>query len=153
MAKIPEFPIHGSPYFDVREFVHPKVFAIFGKQSQMFVDPKAVRIADVVRETFGACTINDYMFGGKRVASGFRAIWEKTGGEYSQHRAGRAIDIRTRLVTEKEMFAKIMQNWKPFYEAGLTRIENVEVTIGWLHLDCAPVIIEPGKFLIVDPKI
>ncbi len=148
---MPEFPIHDSKYFDIREFVHPRVFAKFGKNAAMFIDPKIVRVADAVREMFGPILINDWMFGGKRVASGFRARWENTGAEYSQHRCGRAIDCRSVRYSEKQMAAMILNGWLPFYEAGLTRIENVEFTVGWLHLDCAPVVIEPGKFMIVSP--
>jgi hypothetical protein len=152
MSKFPKYPIHGSKYFDVREFVHPTVWKIFGVRAAMFVDPKNVRIADVVRERYGSATINDWMFGGKRVASGFRAPWEKIGGEYSQHRFGRANDSRCKNATPQEIYEDILKNPMPFYEAGLTRIEDIEDTPTWLHLDCAPVPIEPGKFMIVKPS-
>lgn len=148
---MPKYPIHDSKYFDVREFVHPDVWNTFKTKSQRFVDPTIVRIADAIRERFGPCTINDWAFGGKRVASGFRAMWEKTGGVYSQHRAGRAADIKCKLATEKEMFEVINREWLTFKQVGLTRMEDVKVTVGWLHVDCAPETAKDQPFLIVRP--
>lgn len=148
---MPEFPIHGSPFFDVREFVSPEVWRLFGPKAAMFVDKKTVAIADQLRETAGPIFINDWMFGGKFVASGFRERKQRVGGEYSQHRLGKALDAKSKRYKPAQMLAMILKNPLPFYEAGLTRIEDVKFTPTWLHLDCAAVEIQPGEFVFVQP--
>lgn len=151
MSKKPEFPIHGSPFFDVREFVSPEVWRLFGPKAAMFVDKKTVAITNLLREVAGPIIINDWMFGGKFVASGFRERKQRVGGEYSQHRLGKASDNKSKRYTPAQMLELILKNPLPFYEAGLTRIEDLDFTPTWLHLDCADVEIEPGAFLIVKP--
>jgi hypothetical protein len=128
MAKSPKYPIQGSPYFDVREFVHPRVWNIYKEQAAMFVNPTNVRIHDAVRERYGPTSLNNWMSGGERLASGFRARWEHIGGEYSQHRLGNAGDSRSRDATPEEIYHDILKNPMPFWEIGLRRMRSEEHT-------------------------
>jgi hypothetical protein len=156
---MPEFPIHGSQYFDVREFVDPRTFGILGVKSACLIDPMLVRIADLLREKVGVpVKINNWSYAKKGEAvykaSGFRAIWEKVGGQLSQHRCGRAADFKVQGMDPRMVLHLIMAHEAEFEAVGLTTIEDVEFTKTWLHLDCRARV--PGwhpehGFLIVKP--
>jgi len=147
-----KYPIHGSKYFDVREFVDSKTFAMLGARAEILIDPKIVRIVDNLREIAASpLYLNNWHTNGKRRACGYRAHWEKQGGDLSQHRCGRAADPRSLTYTPKKLFEMVMDHRLDFFELGLTRIEDLKYTPTWLHLDCAPVLIKPGEFLIVKP--
>lgn len=148
---MPEFPIHGSPYFDVREWVCPRVFKSRSINAVDLIDPAIIRIFDLLREKAGVITVNNWYMGGKYKASGFRAIWDRTGGDLSQHRCGRAGDAKSRIYKPKALLEIIMDNRIEFQGAGLTTIEDIKYTPTWLHLDCRPVKIEGGNFKIVIP--
>ena len=156
---MPTYPIHGSKYFDVREWVDARTFGILGKKAACLIDPTIIRIADLLREKTGrVVVVNNWHYAKSDdtvyKASGFRAIWEKVGGTLSQHRCGRAGDFKVQGMTPREVLAVIMANMEEFEAAGLTTIEDVSVTLSWLHLDCRPKV--PGwhpekGFLIVQP--
>lgn len=96
---MPQFPIHESKYFDVREFVHPDTFVICPNPEQQ-IDRRIVRCSDLLREKIDLpVVINNYHYWkpgkqSKYVSSGHRSKNDKTGALYSQHRAGRASDNR-----------------------------------------------------------
>ena len=156
---MPQFPIHNSPYFDVREFVDPRTWSILGVRAAWQVDVRTVRCSDLLRlKTNLPNIVNNWHFAvpGEPVfdASGFRPIWEKVGGILSQHRGGRASDNKSKGLSARQMFECVMDNAPEFEEAGLTTIEDPAVTITWLHLDCRAKIkgVHPDKgFLIVKP--
>ncbi len=157
--QLPEYPCHGSKWFDVRECVDARTWRILGVKAMWMVDPKSVRNADLVREKTGApTTINNWHFAkpGQTVydSSGFRPIWDETGGLLSQHRRGCADDLKVRGMQPPQVLQIIMANLDEFLDAGLTTIEQVEYTRSWLHLDCRPKIdgLHPAHgILFVNP--
>ena len=154
-----EFPIHDSQYFDVREWVDERVWGQLGPRAAGLIDPRQVRISDLLRELGGVPNvINNWHFWrpgvNKYRSSGFRAKWDRTGGDLSQHRCGRASDNKLYGMTARQMLAVVMDNREKFLDAGLTTIEDVDHTPTWLHLDCRPRIkgLHPeNDFLIVKP--
>lgn len=156
---MPEYPIHNSQYFDAREFVDERTWKILGIKSACLIDPAIVRVADLLREKVGVpVVVNNWHYAknGEPIykASGFRAIWEKVGGQLSQHRCGRAADFKVRGMTPARVFAIIMANQTEFEAAGLTTVESLTFTPSWLHLDTRPKVQgwHPGSgFLIVEP--
>lgn len=156
---MPEFPIHGSPWFDCREFVDARTWSILGPKCAYLIDPKIVRVSDLLRELAGAAVkINNWHYAkrGQNVydSSGFRAIWDSTGGSLSQHRCGRAADYKVTGFSPSLLLILIQRNKAAFVEAGLTTIENIQFTPTWLHCDVRPRLqgIHPeNDFLIVDP--
>lgn len=156
---MPEYPIHGSKYFDVREWVDARTWRVLGVRSAFLVDPAIIRVADLVRELADApVKINTWHYAknGDHVynSSGFRAIWDKTGGALSQHRCGRAGDFKAMGFSPSLLLMLINTNKKAFLDAGLTTIENVRFTPTWLHLDVRPRIMDihpKNDFLIIDP--
>ena len=123
------------------------------------IDPRIVRIADNVRQLTGkGVMVNNWHFAapGQVVykSSGFRSVWDKTGGNLSQHRRGCAADLKVTGMTPAQVFDVIRANKALFLEIGLTAVENLADTPTWLHLDCRPIIegVQPeNDFLIVNP--
>jgi hypothetical protein len=154
-----DYPLHNSPYFDVREFVCPRTFKMLGVKSAWLIDPKIVRVCDLLRELVGApVTVNNWHYAAphenKYVASGFRAVWEKVGGQLSQHRRGCAADVKVKGMSPAALLSVIMAHGDRFDAAGLTTIESIDFTPNWLHLDTRPRLkgISPeAGFLIVKP--
>lgn len=134
-----KIPLHGSLYFDVREFVDSRTFDVLGKNAAWLIDPKIVRVCDLLRELSGRpVTVNNWHFaksGTIYKASGFRAIWEKVGGQLSQHRCGRAADVKVKGMKPSEVLVLISKNKDAFMAAGLTAIEGIKHTPTWVHLD------------------
>lgn len=148
---MPEYPLHNSPYFDVREMVDANTFKALSVNASWLIDPKIVRVLDLLREKLGApVVVNNWHTGGPFKSSGFRSMSDKTGAMFSQHRRGCAADVKVSGKTPNEILFVINANFQEFKAAGLTTIEDVNFTPTWLHLDCRPVQIE-NQFRIVRP--
>lgn len=87
-----------------------KIYSLFNERSRLFIRPELFEIAQVVRNQFGPCEINDWSQGGKenpqdflnlsgdvkdqfRKESGLRQFDTFTGAKYSMHKYGCAIDL------------------------------------------------------------
>jgi len=157
--KMPTYPLHNSQHFDVREFVDERTWNILGVKAACLIDPAIVRVCDLLREKAGVpVRVNTWHYAkpGETVykASGYRATWEKVGGELSQHRCGRAADVKIVGLTPKAVMALITANQAEFEAAGLTTVESLQFTRSWNHLDCRPKVQgwHPVKgFLVVKP--
>lgn len=153
---MPEFPIHGSPYFDLREFVDRRTFELLGKKAAWCVDPKIVAVCDLLREKVGMpVKINTWHYAKKGqksyVDSGFRARWSTVGAVFSQHRMGRAADVKIDGMTPTQAQILILANKAEFIAAGITAMEDVKYTPTWNHLDCRPRLEGQDEILIVRP--
>lgn len=153
---MPEFPIHGSKYFDIREFVDKKTWDMLGHKSAWMIDPKIVAVCDLLREKIGLpVKINTWHYAKKGqpvyVDSGFRAKWSNVGAMLSQHRTGRAADVKVDGIKPVQIQQLIAANEAEFIAAGLTAMENVSYTPTWCHLDCRPRLMEHEGLLIVNP--
>ena len=71
----------------------------------------------------------------ERQYSGFREPSCTIGGTLSQHRFGRAIDIRIAGLTPQEVYTAILAAKEKFMAAGLTTLEDIRDTPTWNHLD------------------
>jgi hypothetical protein len=148
---MPEYPLHNSPHFDVREMVDANTFKALGVNAAWLIDPKIVRVLDLLREKLGApIFVNNWHTGGPFKSSGFRSMSDKTGAMFSQHRRGCAADVKASGKKPAELLFIINANFEEFKAAGLTTIEDINYTPTWLHLDCRPVQIE-NQFRIVRP--
>jgi hypothetical protein len=153
------YPIHGSKYFDVREFVDIKTFALLGEKSAWLIDPAIVRVCDLLRELSGVpVTLNNWHVSSMPAkkqykSSGYRAIWDMTGGQLSQHRCGRAADVKVFGMLPADVHHLVNANKEAFLAAGLTAMESLAFTPSWTHLDCRPRLewMPKDGFLIVEP--
>ena len=127
-------------HFKVYELVDPKTYKDRGIKAWELLDPKLLRLIDTLRETFGSATINDWKWGGKFKWSGLRTSECKIGAKYSQHRFGRAADLKFRHISPADIRKAIRKDKVYFQEMGVTCIENKTAT--WLHVDvrnCDPI--------------
>lgn len=125
-----------SEDFILQEFVDPETYKRFGDKSIWFIDPKIIDIAQLIRNlTHKPVTINNWEWGGVYKESGLRSLTTTTGAKYSQHKYGRAIDIKVEGMSVQEVYNIIMQNIEIFRAVGLTTIEDIDKTPTWLHLD------------------
>ena len=125
-----------SHNFELQEFVDPIIYRMRGDKSIELLDPKIIQIAEFIRGHFGApVIINNWHNNGQYSESGLRRFDCCTGAKYSQHKYGRAIDVKIKGVTDyEEIRNEIRKNFALFRLVGLTTIERGTPT--WLHCDC-----------------
>ena len=124
--------------FAIHELVDPETYKIFGQRAWEFFDPRLLKLIDKLRDTYGPATINNWKWGGKFKWSGLRTSKCKIGAKYSQHRFGRAADLKFRNVTPQEVRGYIKTD--PYFDSILNCVENGTPT--WLHVDvrnCEPI--------------
>ena len=140
-----------SKYFKIQELVSKKVYDKYGEQAWMFIDTKLIKVLDLLREHFNKpITINNWMWGGTLEQRGLRTnldelVKKKTekGTLYiSQHILGKAADFNVKGLSSEEVYKEILKNRGKFYL--ISRIENIDSTPTWVHIDCANV----DKFII-----
>ena len=140
-----------SKYFKIQELVSKKVYDNYGEQAWMFIDTKLIKVLDLLREHFNKpITINNWMWGGTLEQRGLRTnldelVKKKTekGTLYiSQHILGKAADFNVKGLSSEEVYKEILKNRGKFYL--ISRIENIDSTPTWVHIDCANV----DKFII-----
>jgi hypothetical protein len=140
-------------YFALNEVVHPAAIQALGERAWTLMDERILRGADWLREMFGPCIING-KFGGKGFTeSGLRDPFTKTGAKFSQHKFGRALDLKFHKVTCKEVYEYIIRNPGQARENGITTVEDIAFTGTWLHIDCRllPESFPDNGVLVVKP--
>lgn len=123
-----------TPHFDLQELVPPEIFSIYSYNSIWFLDPVMVALVEQLRVDLNTpITINNWHTGGKYKNSGYRSPDCLEGAKYSQHKFGRACDIRVKGMTPEQVRQYLRDNYH-LYEDGLTTIEKDTPT--WVHIDC-----------------
>ena len=126
-----------SNNFYLQEFVDEGTYKQWGDSSIWFVDPRIIILAQFIRERLGKpCTINNWHGGGQYQYSGF----DPPGGyrkatSLSQHRFGRAIDVKIKGMTADEVREDIIGSWEIYRKAGMTTIEDGAYAPSWCHID------------------
>jgi hypothetical protein len=86
-------------HFGIQELVSRDVFQKHGQNAWRFIDPYAIEGLDFLREHYGYCEINTWVWGRNFEFSGLRANNEyNTSGPLSAHRHGKAFDLKFRDV-------------------------------------------------------
>lgn len=123
-----------SEHFIIEEFVDPVSYQARGDKSRELIDIRLVNCAELVRELTGApVTINNWHEGGQYKESGLRRSDTETGAKYSQHKFGRAADLKVKGWKAEDVRNLIRENWELFKAVGLTTIELD--TPSWVHID------------------
>jgi hypothetical protein len=125
---------HRPRWFVLQELVPPEIFEARGDAAWELLDPRVLITADAIRDQFGATIINNWHAGGPFKESGFRVADSTTGAKLSQHRYGRAVDVKCKNATPEEVHAYILANPDKFPE--ITTLEAIEATPTWVHVDC-----------------
>lgn len=121
-----------SKNFHLKEFMPDYIYAKWGDACIWFLDKRIVSISQALRDEFGAITIN----GGGYNFSGFRDPSCTVGGKLSQHRFGRAVDLKFADHDVQYVYQAIKLNETKWMNEGITTMENINFTPSWLHVDC-----------------
>lgn len=122
-------------HFKAHELVPPAIYEKFGERSFMFLDDRLLKLCDALREEFGSATINNYKYGGDRVASGLRSPDSPYYSPTSQHTFGRAVDMLFKNVeseTVRDHIKDVSNHW--CITAGVESI-TLEDGVSWVHID------------------
>lgn len=139
-----------SDNFFLDEFIDPVTYKDFGAQSIWFIDKRIIMIAQTLRELVNSpIIINNWLIGGGFKISGFRRPSARIGAYLSQHKFGRAIDVKVKGKTPEEVLGLINQHWDTFKTLGLSTVEDTSFTTTWNHLDIRQTNME--DLLIVKP--
>lgn len=123
-----------SENFTVQEFVPPSIFNRFGEHSIQFIDYRLPGVVEAIRELVGKpIIINNWNNGGDKDDSGYRVPDCKEGAELSQHKFGRAADLKVTNMNYEDFRNLIRSNFPKLNALGLTTIELGTLT--WLHVD------------------
>lgn len=120
--------IKASKNFYQDEFVYPG--GDFSK-----IDPNLIIVAQWLRTQLGKpVTINNYATGGHYKESGLRDINTTTGAKRSAHKIGKAIDIKVKGMSAREVFSFCLDKQIELYAMGIREIEDTKYTPTWTHL-------------------
>lgn len=84
---------------------------------------------------------------GVPIWSGYRSSRCTIGAPKSAHKISKAVDPKG---DEKELFKIVCDNSKEFYTLGLRRLEDIEITNGWLHMDIESRNCTPNLIRVID---
>ena len=138
-----------SANFYLQEFIDPDTYKRFGSSSIWFIDKKIINLAQFIRERLGKpCTVNNWHSGSNRKHAGFDPPggWRKA-TSLSQHRFGRAMDLKVKDVTADELREELKNNYSIYKRLGLGAIEDGAFAPTWCHIDVR----ETEELLIVKP--
>jgi hypothetical protein len=139
MTKKSDFiKVYIPKHYKIEELIDPKTFKILGVKAFELFDPSMLWTIDQMRERFGVILINDWLWGGHYKYSGFRPKYCSVGVTYSQHRLGRAFDLKFSSYTPEEIRVIISENPNDETFKYITCIENDTPT--WLHIDSRPIL-------------
>lgn len=121
--------------FSIQELVPPEIFSERGNAASQLMDISIVNVAQWLRDKTGKpITINNWSNGGQFKESGLRNFVTSTGAKWSQHKYGRALDLKVEGIQAEEVRQLIRNNWTTLKAIGLTTIEKDTPT--WVHIDC-----------------
>ena len=118
--------------FYLDEYIPKKLYNSFAHKPHILIgliDNRLIKADQLLRNHFGAITINNWYNGGNRNWSGLRIPVSSYFSQTSQHTFGRASDKIFKYATAIEVRAYIKKNWKTL---GITCIEK---NVSWVHSD------------------
>ena len=118
-------------HFKIHELIPPEIFHSLGHRAWGLMDERILVTIDKLQERYGTTTINNYEWGGKRVASGLRTPTSPYYSPTSQHSFGRAVDCLFRDIEVEEVRQDILMHADKY-----PHIHGIELGTSWLHIDC-----------------
>ena len=140
-------------YFALNEVIPADIIAERGERAWSLMDDRILMGADWLRGIFGPCVINGKYGGKVFTESGLRNPLTATGAKYSQHKFGRALDLKFTKVTAKEVYEYIIRNPSEARANGITTVEDIAFSPTWCHIDCRklPETFPDNGILVVKP--
>ena len=136
-------------HFSIQELVPEHVYVKYGEKAWWFLDRRAIKTLEWVRDHLGRCTVNNWSWGGEYSQSGLRTFEfymqgsnrlrpdyiakQMIADSFSQHKHGRAFDCKLANHSADEARDYIKNNWELF---GLGWALTLEEDVSWLHFDC-----------------
>lgn len=136
-------------HFRIQELVPQREYQDFGMNCVWMLDPVAVGVLKLMRRVYGPITVNDWLWGGDFEFSGYRPPDCGIGAHYSQHKFGRAFDVKSDNYSPDQIREGIINNQELWLNAGLTTIESGDIAETWVHFDTRPTNMD--KIFIVKP--
>ena len=129
-----------SKNFYLEEFIDPETYKQYQEKSIWFIDGRLIEIVQKLRDRLGVVLyVNTWHHeGGSFSHSGFRPPSCQVGASKSQHKFGRAVDIKTGDFSSNGadiIRDEIKSNWHTYNSMGLTTIEDAIFAPTWCHLD------------------
>lgn len=124
--------IYKCRHFDLQELVAPEIYAERASRAWELLDVYALVTFDQLRDKFGPIVINDWHHDGLFKYSGLRPWDCETGAKWSDHKYGRAGDLKPLRATPQEMYAYILAHQDEF--PYLRSLENIGKTPSWVHV-------------------
>lgn len=123
-------------HFDIEELVPPETLQGLGEAKCWWLfDQDGLKTLDALREAFDRpLVINDWKWGGLLRYSGFRPPSCTEGAEFSQHRFGRAFDVKVEGKQSLELSDQLRAHIRQFRHR-YTWIRCLETDITWCHID------------------
>ncbi|AUR86027.1 peptidase M15 [Vibrio phage 1.081.O._10N.286.52.C2] len=129
-------------HFKIQEIVTPQMYAAWGDRCWSLFDERLLITLDALRERFGSCTINDWMWGGNFKYSGMRdehfySSVQAYLNSRSQHKYGRAADCKFSAIVAAEVRAYILENPSEFPHVKFIETGPLAngKTMTWVHID------------------
>ena len=131
--------MQANKYFQVKELVSSNIYKEYGDDAIKFLDPKALKALENVREILGVPLIcNNWAAGGSRNYCGYREPECSIGAKNSMHKQGKAFDLISTKLTAKEMREILENNQdKLKYPIRVEKWDN-KGELSWLHIDISP---------------
>lgn len=114
------------------EYLPKDIYLKYANRPQILlglIDERLIKADQLLRDKFGAVTINNWWVGGNREWSGLRTKESPYYSLTSQHTFGRASDKLFAHAPAEVVRKYIQANWK---ELGITCIES---DVSWVHSD------------------
>jgi len=156
-----------TPNFYLDEFIDPYTYFNRADHGRSLMDERIFPIAQQLRDYKGeSISINNWWNKYKEMEgsyplgdiisfiensnlhkwSGFRSSRCTIGSSQSAHKLGKAIDPKG---NQFELYNIVKDNANVFYAMGLRRLEDPNITNGWLHIDTLERNTQPNKIRIV----
>ena len=100
----------------------------YGDRLWLIFDGRGLMTIDEMRDRYGKCYINNWLFGGTLQYCGYRPPECSVGAVLSQHRFGRGFDLHFANVTAEEVRREILDGKWPL-------VKGVELGVSWVHID------------------
>lgn len=125
-------------HFVIKELVNPTLLKTIGEETAWkLFDDRLLKMADAIRDKYGACTIN----ASGLTDCGLRDPQSTTGAKYSMHKIGRALDLHIRTIELEfagnkagkiKAYNKVREQLMLNHQFDCLAFEN---NISWLHID------------------
>ena len=122
--------MYSPKHFQIQELVPPAVYNARGDLSVTALDERLLRSLDQLREAFGVCTVNNWIYGGGLTERCLRTPDCKHYKPYSQHSFGRAADCTFRGVDARTVRQSVIAS-----KACFPYISFIEDGVDWFHFD------------------